>query len=75
MPIKNQRRVFKKFRYIITNDDMPKFQSFCQSWKEVQEASGIPRSGLYLILKNQHPPKHIKWNIVRTNMKRSNLLI
>lgn len=75
MPYKDQRREFKKFRYIITNDDMPKFQAFCQSWQEVKEASGIPRSGLYLILKGEHPPKHIKWNIVRTTLERSHLLV
>jgi len=71
MPTKNERREFKKFRYIVTNDDMPKFQAFCQNWQEVKEASGIPRSGLYLILKGMNPPKHAKWNIVRTSIDRT----
>lgn len=75
MPYQDERREFKNFRYIITNDDMPQFQAFCQNWQEVFEASGIPRSGLYLILKGRKPRKHIKWNIVRTTLERSHLLV
>ena len=74
MPYKDERREFKKFRYIITNNDIPQFQAFCQNWQEVQEASGVPRSALFQILNGKTPRKHIKWNIVRTTLERSHLI-
>ena len=70
-PIKNQSREFTKFRYLITNEDDPYFELMCQSWKEVSDACGIPRSALYQMLKGTPPTKHRKWNIARISLDRT----
>jgi hypothetical protein len=64
----NQMRNFKNYRYIIKNSEMPHFVAFCQNWQDVLTVAGIPRSGLYLILKGLNPPKYHKWSITRTNL-------
>lgn len=74
MPYKDERRDFKKYRYMITHNDRPSFQAYCQNWQEVKEASGIPRSALFLILNDKTPRKHIKWNVVRISLEKSNLI-
>jgi len=69
-PIKNQSRTFSKLRYHITNEEDPHYESFCQSWKEVADECGIPRTALYQILNGKILPRHIKWKISRISLDR-----
>jgi hypothetical protein len=71
-PIKNQRRTFSKLRYHITNEEDPLYEIFCQSWKEVSDECGIPRTALYQILNGKILPRHSKWNISRISLDRIN---